>query len=158
MLAKGEAAVEERKAEIENLNIVKKENIAVGTVPASTAECNLLDTYLHRQDGRGVVGVMLEGSGVPRELLHEIALHAAFAKPRYLQRDEIPAADIDKERATCSRSRRPRASPRPPGRRSSTVNNAWIADQTLLEQGVHGDKESVAQRIGDGRIVAWRSP
>ena len=65
VLAKGEAAVEERKAEIENLNIVKKENIAVGTVARfEAADGNLLDTYLHRQDGRGVVGVMLEGSGV----------------------------------------------------------------------------------------------
>jgi hypothetical protein len=30
--------------------------------------------------------------------------------------------------------------------------NAWLAGQVLLEQGVHGDKETVAQRIGKGTI------
>ena len=155
VLAKGEAAIEERKAEIENLNIVKKENIAVGTVARfEAADGNLLDTYLHRQDGRGVIGVMLEASGVPRELLHEIALHAAFAKPRYLQRDEIPEADIEKERANLLEITK--AEGKPEAAWPKIVEgrvNAWIADQTLLEQGVHGDKETVAQRIGDGRIV-----
>lgn len=155
VLAKGEAAVEERKAEIDNLNIVKKENIALGTVARfEAADGNLLDTYLHRQDGRGVIGVMLEGSGVSRDLLHEIALHAAFAKPRYLQRDEISEADIEKERANLLEITK--AEGKPEAAWPKIVEgrvNAWIADQTLLEQGVHGDKETVAQRIGDGRIV-----
>ena len=155
VLAKGEAAVEERKAEIDNLNIVKKENIAVGTVARfEAADGNLLDTYLHRQDGRGVIGVMLEGSGVSRDLLHEIALHAAFAKPRYLRRDEISEADIEKERANLLEITK--AEGKPEAAWPKIVEgrvNAWIADQTLLEQGVHGDKETVAQRIGDGRIV-----
>jgi len=155
VLAKGEGAVEERTAEIENLNIVKKENIALGKVARfEAAEGNLLDTYVHRQDGRGVIGVVLEASGVPRDLLHEIALHAAFAKPRYLKRDEIPEADIEKERANLLEITK--AEGKPEAAWPKIVDgrvNAWIADQTLLEQGVHGDKETVAQRIGSGQIV-----
>jgi len=155
VLAKGEGAVEERTAEIENLNIVKKENIALGKVARfEAAEGNILDTYVHRQDGRGVIGVVLEASGVSRDLLHEIALHAAFAKPRYLKRDEIPEADIEKERANLLEITK--AEGKPEAAWPKIVDgrvNAWIADQTLLEQGVHGDKETVAQRIGSGQIV-----
>jgi len=155
VLAKGEGAVDERRAEIENLNIVKKENIALGTVARfEAAEGNLIDTYLHRQDGRGVVGVMLEASDVPRELLHEIALHAAFAKPRYLSRDEVSESDIERERANLLEITK--AEGKPEAAWPKIVEgrvNAWIADQTLLEQGVHGDKETVAQRIGSGRVV-----
>src|SRR4051794_37899685 len=155
VLAKGEGAVDERRAEIENLNIVKKENIALGTVARfEAAEGNLIDTYLHRQDGRGVVGVMLEASDVPRELLHEIALHAAFAKPRYLSRDEVSESDIERERANLLEITK--AEGKPEAAWPKIVEgrvNAWIADQTLLEQGVHGDKETVSQRIGSGRIV-----
>jgi len=155
VLAKGESAVDERRAEIENLNIVKKENIALGTVARfEAAEGNLIDTYLHRQDGRGVVGVMLEASGVPQELLHEIALHAAFAKPRFLSRDEVADADIERERGNLLEITK--AEGKPEAAWPKIVEgrvNAWIADQTLLEQGVHGDKETVAQRIGAGKIV-----
>jgi len=155
VLAKGESAVDERRAEIENLNIVKKENIALGTVARfEAAEGNLIDTYLHRQDGRGVVGVMLEASGVSRELLHEIALHAAFAKPRFLSRDEVADADIERERGNLLEITK--AEGKPEAAWPKIVEgrvNAWIADQTLLEQGVHGDKETVAQRIGAGKIV-----
>lgn len=155
VLTKGEGAVEERKADVENLAIVKKENISLGKVVRfDAAEGNIIDTYLHRQDGRGVVGVMLEGRGIERETLHEIALHAAFAKPRYLTRDDIPAEDIEKERANLLEITK--AEGKPEAAWPKIVDgrvNAWIADQTLLEQGVHGDKETVAQRIGSGQIV-----
>jgi len=155
VLAKGESAVDERKAEVENLNITKKENISVGTVARfEAAEGNLIDTYLHRQDGRGVIGVLLEGAGLDREVLHEVALHVAFAKPRYLRRGDIPAADIEKERANLLEITK--AEGKPEAAWPKIVDgrvNAWIADQTLLEQGLHGDKETVAQRIGSGQIV-----
>jgi elongation factor Ts len=155
VLAKGEAAVAEHQGDIENLNITKKENISLGKVVRfEAAEGNLLDTYLHRQDGRGVVGVLLEGSGIDRDTLHEIALHCAFAKPRYLSREEIPAEDIERERANLLEITK--AEGKPEAAWPKIVDgrvNAWIADRTLLEQGVHGEKETVAQRIGSGRIV-----
>lgn len=154
VLASGEGAVEQRRDEVENLNIVKKENILLGKVVRFEAgEGAIVDTYLHRQDGRGVVGVMLEARGIDRELLHEIALHCAFAKPRYLRREEIPDADIEKERATLLEITK--AEGKPEAAWPKIVDgrvNAWIADQTLLEQGIHGEKETVQQRIGSGEI------
>jgi elongation factor Ts len=155
VLAKGPDAVAERQAAIEDLNIVKKENISLGQVARfEAAPGNILDTYLHRQDGRGIVGVLLEGKDISPELLHEIALHAAFAKPKYLSRDEVPAEDIEKERANLLEITK--AEGKPEAAWPKIVDgrvNAWIADRVLLEQGVHGEKETVTQRIGNGRIV-----
>jgi elongation factor Ts len=135
--------------------MVKKENIGLGKVERfEVAEGRVLDTYLHRQDGRGIVGVLLEGEGVTQEQLHEIALHAAFAKPKYLDRSEIPAEDIEKERANLLEITK--AEGKPEAAWPKIVDgrvNAWIADRVLLEQGVHGEKETVSQRLGDGRIT-----
>ena len=98
VLANGVDAIAERKAQVEDLNITKKENISLGKVAMfEAADGNILDTYLHRQEGRGIIGVILEGSGVDPETLHEIALHCAFAKPRYLDRSEIAVEEIEKE-------------------------------------------------------------
>ena len=41
----------------------------------------IVDTYLHRQDGRGVNGVVVVLQGGTEELAHDIAVHIAFAKP-----------------------------------------------------------------------------
>jgi elongation factor Ts len=97
---------------------------------------------------------VLEGEGVSPELLHEIALHAAFAKPKYLDRSEIPAEDVEKERANLLEITK--AEGKPEAAWPKIVDgrvNAWIADRVLLEQGVHGEKETVSHRLGDGRIT-----
>jgi elongation factor Ts len=155
VLAKGPDAVAEKQDAIDDLKITIKENIALGDVVRwDIAEGAIVDTYLHRQDGRGVIGIMLEATGVDRELLHEIALHAAFAKPRYLSRDQVPDADIAKERVVLLEVTK--AEGKPEAAWEKIVDgrvNAWIADRVLLEQGVHGDKETVQQRIGSGTIT-----
>ena len=79
-------------------------------------------------------------------------MHCAFAKPRYLSRDEVPEA-IEKERANLLEITK--AEGKPEAAWPKIVDgrvNAWLGSQVLLEQGVHGDKETVAQRIGSGKI------
>ncbi len=56
----------------------------------------IIDAYLHG-GGRGA-RVLIEGTGIDAETLHEIALHVAFAKPTFLSRDEVPADEVDKAR------------------------------------------------------------
>ena len=154
VLANGVDAIAERKAQVEDLNITKKENISLGKVAMfEAADGNILDTYLHRQEGRGIIGVILEGSGVDPETLHEIALHCAFAKPRYLDRSEIAVEEIEKERANLLEITKAEGKPELAWPKIVDGRiNAWIADQVLLEQGVNGEKETVQQRIGAGRI------
>ena len=60
----------------------------------------MLDSYLHIQGGRGVNAVLVELAGGNPQLAHDIAVHIAFARPQYLSRDDVPADEVEKERAT----------------------------------------------------------
>ncbi len=56
--------------------------------------------YLHKtsKDLPPQVGVVVAYSGGDAETARSIAQHIAFADPKYLSRDEVPAADVEKER------------------------------------------------------------
>ena len=124
VLAKGTDAVAERRHELEDLKITKKENIELGQVVRfEAAEGNLLDSYLHMQDGRGVNAVLVELAGGTRELAHDIAVHIAFAKPTYLTPRRGPRRAVERSARPSSRSPRPRASPNRPGPRSSRAGS-----------------------------------
>ncbi len=158
VLADGPDAVSAHTAAIEELQITKKENIELGLVDRVTAgEGNLLDIYLHNQDGRGVNGVIVEGAGVDQDMLHQVALHIAFAKPLGLSRDDIDQAAADKEREALLDLTKAEGKPEQAwdkiveGRLS-----AWYAEQVLLEQGLNGDKTSVQDSLGGGSIVSFR--
>lgn len=101
ILEKGEAGVGDRATQIDDLKITLKEKIEVGeTIRFEAAAGNILDSYTHVQGGRGVNGVIVEMSGASVELAHDIAVHIAFARPRFLQREDIPADVLEKERET----------------------------------------------------------
>src|SRR3954467_9141757 len=89
--AGGEGALEKRQDEIDDLKVTLKENIELGkVVRVESGAGSVLDTYLHRQDGRGVNAVIIELEGGNGELAHDIAVHAAFTKPKYVTREEVP--------------------------------------------------------------------
>ena len=99
VIAKTEAAVAERNAQLEDMKITLKEKIELGQVVRFEAAAgNLLESYTHIQGGRGVNAVLVELEGGNAELGHDIAVHIAFARPRYLTKDDVPADEIAKER------------------------------------------------------------
>jgi elongation factor Ts len=134
-----------------------KENIEIGKIElVDASEGNLIDTYLHVQDGRGVNGVIVEGSGVSQEDLHQIALHVAFAKPAALTRDEISEEAIEKERAALLEITK--AEGKPEQAWDKIVEGrmtGWFRESVLLDQGLHGDKVTVRDSVGDGEIVQF---
>ena len=157
VLDDGAAAVDGHSGEIEDLKLVLKENIQVGVVERlEAADGNLLDVYLHRQDGRGVNAVVVEGSGVGADALHQVALHVAFAKPQFLSAEEIPAGEIERERAALLEITK--AEGKPPQAWDKIVDGrmrGWYAERVLLEQGLHGEKATVKNSIGGGSIVRF---
>jgi elongation factor Ts len=158
VIAKGVEAVAEREKELEDLRISKKENIELGTVARIEAsDGNILDSYLHLQDGRGVNAVLVEMAGGTRELAHDIAVHIAFSKPPYLTRDEVPAADVEKERENLLGITKAEGKPEPAWPKIVEGRlNAWYKDQVLLEQGyVRDEKTTITQLLGDARIVRF---
>ena len=158
VLADGEGAVEARKDQIDDLKVTLKENIEVGrVVRVELAAGQAVDTYLHKQEGRGVNAVIVVLDGGDAALAHEIAVSAAFSKPRYLSRDEVPQAEADEERATLEGITR--AEGKPEQAIEKIVDgrlNAWYKDQALLEQPyAKDDKQTITQLLGDATIARF---
>ncbi len=154
VLADGVGAVETHASAIEDLQVTIKENIALGSVERiEAADGNNLDTYLHRQDGRGVNAVIVEGAGVSQDDLHQVALHIAFAKPIYLSSDEVPADEIEKERSSLLEITKAEGKPEQAWEKIVDGRlRGWFGERVLLEQGLNGDKTAVKDSLGGGSI------
>ena len=157
VLADGEGAIDAMKDDVDNLKISKKENIEVGKVARfAAADGNVLDAYLHVQDGRGINGVLIEIEGADDETAHEIALHIAFAKPTALSRDEIDADLVVTARTSFEELTRKEGKPEQAvpkiveGRLGS-----WYAERVLPEQGMFGEKETVQARLGEATVIRF---
>jgi len=156
--AKGEQAVGERATQLEDLKILLKERIELGEVVRMEAGAgNVLDSYLHVQGGRGINGVIVEMSGATAELAHDVAVHVAFARPRYLRREDVPADVVAAERATLETITRNEGKPEAavPKIVEGRIQG-FFKDVVLLEQPyARDDKQSVSQVIGKASIVRY---
>jgi elongation factor Ts len=159
--ADGEGAVDARKDAIDDLKLTLKENIEIGRVVRFVAEPgHVLDTYLHVQNGRGVNGILVELEGGSTELAHDLAVHIAFGKPSVLSRDEVPASEVETERAALEAQTRNEGKPEAAlGKIVDGKLNGWykrVPGGVLLEQPYAKDeKRTVAQVLGDARIVRF---
>src|SRR5487761_1633403 len=159
--ADGEDAGDQRKAAIEDLNIIIKENVQLGEVVRFVAgPGNVVDSYLHVQNDRGVNGVIVELTGADQQLAHDIAVHIAFGKPRYLRREDVPAEAVDAERATVENEVRREG--KPEAALPKIVEgklNGWFKRApggVLLEQPyAKDDHQTVAQVLGDAKVVRF---
>ena len=157
-IAGGADAVAQRSADLDELKITLKEKIELGQVvhmPASAG--NVIGHYEHVQGGRGVNGVLVEITGGSDELAHDIAVHIAFARPKYLTRDEIPADVVEAERKTLetitlNEGKPEQAVPKIVEGRL----NGFFKDVCLLEQPyAKDDKQTIKQVIGSAEIVRF---
>jgi elongation factor Ts len=158
VVAKGTDAVAEHTATIDDLKIVLKENISIGDVVRFEApDGNVLDSYVHIQGGRGVNAVLIEMKDATPELAHDIAVHIAFARPKYLSRDEIPADIVAHERATLEAISRNEGKPEAAlpkiieGRIQGFFKDVCLLDQPYAKD----DKVSISQLIGSASIVRF---
>ena len=155
---KGEAAVADRAKELEDLRILLKEKIELGyIVRFEAASGNILDSYVHVQGGRGVNVVVVEMSGATEELAHDVAVHIAFARPKYLKKEDVPADVVAAERATLETVTRNEGKPEAAiGKIVDGRIQGFFKDVVLLEQPyAKDDKKSVAQVIGSASIVRF---
>jgi len=158
VVAKGVDAVSELGEELDALKIAKKENIELGTVVRFEATGdNILDSYLHLQDGRGVNAVLVELAGGNKEMAHDIAVHIAFAKPPFLSRDEVPAEAIEVERQALLDITK--AEGKPEAAWPKIVEgriNGWFKDRVLLEQSfVRDEKKSIVDLLAGATILRF---
>ena len=158
MATKGEDAVVERQSDVDELKVTLKENISVGRVARFVpADGSILDSYLHIQNARGVNAVLVEMAGGSQELAHQIAVHIAFARPTYLTRDDVPAGEVETERATIENISRKEG--KPEAALPKIVEGrltGWFKERCLLEQPyVREEKRTIAQLIGEARVLRF---
>ncbi|MDE3205103.1 MAG: translation elongation factor Ts [Acidobacteriota bacterium] len=159
--ADGEGAVESHKDALDDLRVTLKENIQLGTVARlSAGPGQVLESYLHVQNGRGVNGVIVLLDGGTSELAHDLAVHVAFGRPSVLSRDQVPAEEVESERSTLE------AQTRNEGKPEAAVEkivdgklNGWykrVPGGVLLEQPyAKDDKLSVTQFLGGVGVIGF---
>lgn len=153
-----ESAVNEKKPEIDNLNVVLKENIALGQVIRFQPESGrVVDSYLHIQADRGVNGVLVELEEGSPELAHDIAVHIAFAKPKYLFRDDVPVDELEHQRATYEAIARNEG--KPDAALSKIVEGrvqGFYKEVVLTEQPYAKDeKQTIGQLLGSAKVTRF---
>ena len=154
----GEDAASKKAEAIDDMKVLLKENIELGQIVRFEAgDGNVIDSYIHRQDGRGVLGVIVELQGGTVELAHDIAVHVAFSKPKYLTNDEVPAAEVEAERETLTSITKAEGKPEAAlGKIVEGRLGAWFKDQVLIDQPyVKDDKQTIAQLLGGASIVRF---
>ncbi len=131
------------------------EKIQIRTV--RRVEGSAFEIYLHKtsQDLPPQIAVVVAYEGDNAAEARSIAQHIAFANPTYLTRDEIPAEDIEKERATVEAITREEG--KPEAALPKIVEgrlNAYRKQVALLEQDYAKDnKLSVAKAAENAGIT-----
>ncbi|MFB8148203.1 translation elongation factor Ts [Microbacterium sp. NPDC056003] len=115
------------------------------------------EVYLHKtsKDLPPQVGVVLAYSGDDAETARSLAQHISFANPSYLSRDEVPEADVEKEREIVTEISRNEGKPEAalPKIVEGRVN-AFFKQVSLLDQDYAKDnKLSVAQVAKDAGLT-----
>jgi elongation factor Ts len=154
----GEDAHAQKADAIDDLKVVLKENIELGRViRVEAAPGNVVDAYIHRQDGRGVNAVIVELDGGDAQLAHDIAVHVAFTKPSFLRREDVPENEVADERETLTSITK--AEGKPEAALDKIVEGrltGWFKERVLLEQSyVKDDKQTIQQLLGGTAIVRY---
>lgn len=156
--AQGEDAVTKREDDIAQLRTTLQENITVGrVVRIESSEGQVVDTYVHQQSGRGVNAVIVLLEGGTEKVAREVALHVAFARPRYLRREDVPDDEVAAERATLEAISRNES--KPEASLPKIVEgrmNGWFKERVLLEQSyVRDEKQTVSDLVGSAKVVTF---
>ena len=132
------------------------------------AKEGIVEPYIHMG---GKIGVMVElncetdfvaRNEAFRELAHELALHIAAAAPRYVSREEVEQADLEKERQIYVAAALEEGKPEAIAQRIAEGKlNKFYEESVLLEQGFVRDpsvkvetliKEAIA-KLGENIVV-----
>mgnify|MGYP003461900213 FL=1 len=141
-LINDEAAIIGEKVELRRVRTLKGEHFAV---------------YMHKtsKDLPPQIGVVVAYSGDDAETARSIAQHISFANPSYLSREDVPAAEVDKERDIVTAISREEGKPEAalPKIIEGRVG-AYFKQVALLDQDDAKDnKRSVAQVLKDAGLT-----
>ena len=155
VLANGEDAVSESSTDLENMKITLKENIDLGRVIRYEGSPGaVLDAYVHQQNGRGVNAVLIEIDNGDPEIAHDVALHIASSRPKYLTRDDVPADEIAAERETLENITRNEGKPEQAIEKIVDGRmDGFFRDSALMEQKFVKDEKVLISDLLAGSII-----
>jgi len=151
----GVDAVAERASDLETMQITLKENIELGRVVRfEAAEGDVLNGYVHVQNGRGVNVVLVHLSGGSPEVARDIAMHAAFSRPRWVRVEQIPSEVVETEREALLAVSRNEGKPEAAlGKIVDGRMAGFYRESVLLEQKwVKDEKQTISQLLGGNEI------
>ena len=155
---KGVDALSEKADELEKLTLALKENISLGQVVRIEApENGVVDSYLHLQAGRGVNAVVVAIDGGSMDVAHDIAAHIAFARPAFINRSDVPEAEVAAERETVENIARNEG--KPEAALEKVVEgrlNGWYKERVLVDQAfVKDEKKTIAQLLNGATVTEF---
>jgi elongation factor Ts len=140
------------RLEEERVELVAKlgENIvARGAERYEAADGEVVAAYVHPPANK--LGVLVRMKGTP-ELARLVAMHIAASRPAYVSRDEVPAAEVDAERAIYEKL--PDVASKPDNVRPRIVEGMLekrlFAHAVLLDQPwIHNPDQTVGQALAE---------
>lgn len=140
------------------------ENIQLAGATHLTNGAGYVGTYIHHNSKVGVLASVTTGADRAKaeEVLKKLAQHVAAFRPPYLNREDVPAADVERERQVHRES--DELSKKPEEIREKIIDgklNKFFSEQCLNEQGwIVDDKTPVAKAIAaelgsDAKIEAF---
>jgi elongation factor Ts len=144
----GPDAVESLEDERKELVGKIGENIIVrGAARFEIGNGDSLAAYVHPPANK--IGVLVRAEGSP-EAARKLAMHIAFAAPRFATREEVPEAEISNERSVYEKL--PEVESKPEQAREKIVEGMlgkrFFAENVLAEQPwIHEPKKTVAQAL-----------
>lgn len=141
------------KLRIQDVFAKMRENIIFKRFAAYQTESGTVDAYVHMG---GQIGVLVELTGESDDikgLAREVAMHIAAAKPKFLSKDDIPAAKLAEEREIVKT--RTMADPKNASKPEAILDKiieggvaTFYKEQVLLEQPyIREPKQTVAQLL-----------
>jgi elongation factor Ts len=151
VVAQGPDAVSGLDQERQELGAKLGENIQI--VGASQFEGDTIAAYVHPPANK--VGAMVKVRGGSPELARDLAMHLTFARPRYLDREQVPQADVDKERDFLATQ--DDVLSKPEEFRSKIIEGRiqkWFSDSVLVDQPWFREPgQTTQQAIGDMEVL-----
>jgi len=147
---KGPDAVDELETERVDLVARIGENIeVVGAARFKADNGEVLASYIHPPAQK--IGVLVRAQGSP-DLARLVAMHIAFANPRFTTRDEVPADEVDAEREILEKM--PDLEGKPEDVKAKIVEGrlakGFFADSVLADQPwIHNPDQTVGQALAE---------
>jgi elongation factor Ts len=143
-----QALVESKGDLAEGEVVLRKRGISsAGKKSGRATHQGLIGTYIH---AGGQLGVMVEvncesdfvaRTGDFKDLVHDVAMHIAAADPRYLRREDVPEAVLDKEKEIARDRARAEGKPEKvldrivEGRIAKFYEETCLMDQPFVKEG-----------------------